>query len=92
MPTFISHREWSDQVCEQHDAEKPFAPENGEALKFKAGDAVVVTNDNGVEFSKTVTGLYKPSRKCSLYARGYRYLLDWDCHWMPVKESSLRAR
>lgn len=85
-----SHWEWQERMIKQHDAEKPFAPENGTPLAFKAGDPVIYTNDQGVEFHLNVTGLYQPNPIDSLYATGYRYMLDWDCHWMPVRESNLR--
>lgn len=84
-----SHQDWQAEVIRQHNAERPFAPENGQALQFNVGDAVVYSNDNGVSFNHKVTGLYKPNPIDSLYATGCRYLLDWDCHWMPVRESSL---
>lgn len=85
-----SHWEWSERVIAQHDAEKPFAPENGEPLKFKAGDNVIFTNDAGIEFELQVTGLFEPEEPCPLYACGYRYLLDWSCPWFPVEERKLR--
>lgn len=85
-----SHHEWAEEVIAQHDELKPFAPENGESLKFNIGAPVIYTNDYGVSFPLRVTGHYKPETPCSLYARGYRYLLDKDSHWMPVKEDSLQ--
>ncbi|PTT78673.1 hypothetical protein DBR42_22895 [Pelomonas sp. HMWF004] len=85
-----SHWEWAEQVIAKHDAEKPFAPENGTPLAFKPGDPVIYTNDAGVSFPLKVTGYYQPEQPCSLYATGRRYLLDWDCHWMPAAEASLR--
>lgn len=86
-----SHWEWEGRVSIQHDKEKPFAPENGEALLFKVGDQVIYTNSEGVEFDLCVTGLYERSGPFdAMYAIGCRYLLSWDCHWFPVRESSLR--
>ena len=85
-----SHWKWAEVVCAEHAANKPFAPENGEPLKFQIGDPVIFTNDYGVTFPQRVTGLYPPDSKCSLYATGYRYLLDTASYWMPVKESSLQ--
>lgn len=85
-----SHQEWQEEVIKEHDEKKPFAPENGTPLKFKAGDPVIYTNSNGATFSRTVTGLYKPEQPCSLYARGYRYLIDGSAPWMPVHEHSLK--
>ena len=40
-----SHWEWMEEVIRKHDAEHPFAPENGQPLKFKPGDKVIYTND-----------------------------------------------
>jgi hypothetical protein len=85
-----SHHEWVSDVVEQHDAEKPFAPENGRPLAFKPGDAVIYTNDQGATFARTVAGYYRPEQPCSLYARGYRYLLNGSSPWMPVREASLQ--
>lgn len=85
-----SHHDWEDATIQRHDLEKPFAPENGTPLAFKAGDSVIYTNDQGVSFNRTVTGLFQPQQTDSLYATGYRYMLDKDAYWMPVKESSLR--
>ena len=85
-----SHWEWEKETIIEHNENKPFAPENGEPLKFNIGDNVICTNDYGVEFSLKVTGYYKPEKIDSLYAVGYRYLLDWDCYWMPASEKSLR--
>lgn len=85
-----SHHDWAEKVIEQHDREKPFAPENGQPLKFKIGEAVIYTNDYGVSFGPhRVTGLHQPTEPSSLYASGYRYYLDKVSCWMPVKESSL---
>ena len=65
-----------------------------ESLLFKAGDPVIYRNDYGVEFHRRVTGFFRPADGCDLdarlYERGYRYLLDKDSHWMPVKEENLR--
>ncbi len=85
-----SHWEWAKQVIARHDATPPFAPENGQALRYSIGDRVIYTNDYGVEFHQTVTGFYSPEGPCSLYARGHRYLLDKQSWWMPVSELSLR--
>lgn len=86
-----SHWEYQEKVVAQHDAEKPFAPENGEPLKFAVGDVVAFTNEYGVMFRGIrVTGLYKPDPINSLYATGRRYLLDWSSPWFPAKESSLQ--
>lgn len=86
-----SHWDWIDAETARHDKEKPFAPENGEALLFGIGDHVIYTNDNGVEFEMQVTGFYqRPEGPCGLYARGSRYLVNSSSPWFPVKESSLR--
>ncbi|MBO0501830.1 hypothetical protein KXR69_26435 [Ralstonia holmesii] len=86
-----SHWEWAEQVTAQHDAEKPFAPENGQPLRFKVGDPVIYTNPAGLEFALRVTGFYeRPASPDGMYAKGARYLLDWECPWFPVVESCLR--
>jgi hypothetical protein len=85
-----SHWEWADEVIAEHAAKRPYAPENGDLLKFKAGDAVIFTNDYGVEFHTRVTGLWTPKEPCTFYARGYRYTLDKESYWFPAKETSLR--
>lgn len=85
-----SHWDWSNDVITVHNKEKPYAPENGQPLKFKPGDKVIYTNPEGIEFVLHVTGYYRPAVIDSLYATGSRYFLDWDCHWFPVKEENLR--
>lgn len=83
--------DYENRVVAQHNLEKPFAPENGEPLKFSVGDIVAFTNEYGVMFrGLRVTGFYKPEKPCSLYATGMRYLLDWSSPWFPAKESSLQ--
>lgn len=86
-----SHHEWVEEVMAEHDAHKPFAPENGQPLRFAIGDRVIYTNPAGIEFRRRITGFFhRPASPSGLYARGARYLVDSDCHWMPVAESSLR--
>ncbi|MDR2112887.1 MAG: hypothetical protein LBQ62_07295 [Candidatus Accumulibacter sp.] len=85
-----SHHEWVAEVVARHDAEKPFAPENGQPLRFKAGDCVIYTNPYGVEFRFRITGFYRPEQPCALYARGARYLVNSSSPWYPVSESRLR--
>lgn len=86
-----SHWEWAEEVWRKHEAEKPYAPENGQPLKFKPGDLVQYTNPVGVVFQFRVTRLYTPRTEFdSLYARGARYYLDWECPWYPVAEASLQ--
>lgn len=86
-----SHWEYVQRTVAQHDAEKPYAPENGEPLKFGIGDVVAFTNEYGVMFrGLRVTGFYKPEEPCALYATGMRYMLDWSSPWFPAKESSLQ--
>lgn len=85
-----SHHEWAERVIAQHDRSKPFAPENGTPLKFKAGDPVIFTNDYGVQFRQRITGLYLPTEPCSLYANGRRYLVNSSSPWFPVKEAQLQ--
>ncbi len=88
---FVSHHQLCEEAIAQHDLEKPFSPENGTPLKYAIGDTVIFTNDYGCEFTRRVTGYYKPSTTTSLYAVGYRYLLDTSSPWMPVKEADLRT-
>ena len=70
--------------------EEPCAAEA--APKFAVGDAVTYKNEYGVRFAKTVTGHFRRSGDGVLYAMGYRYLLDSDSWWMPVREEDLSAR
>ena len=73
---------------------KAVAPAATNELSFKAGDPVIYRNDYDVEFHRRVTGFFQPANGCDLDARlyesGYRYMLDTDCYWMPVKEENLR--
>lgn len=85
-----SHHDWTIEISAQHDALKPFAPENGQPLRFAIGEAVIYTNDAGLQFRLRVAGFYRPAGLSGLYARGARYLLDSSSPWMPVSESSLR--
>jgi hypothetical protein len=84
-----SHYAWQERVVAEHDATRPFAPENGTPLKFKAGDPVIFTNYYGISFRLRVTGFYQPEAPCSLYATGRRYLLNSSSPWYPVRESEL---
>lgn len=84
-----SHQDWENEMIENHNLQKPFAPENGNELLFNIGDDVVYTNPAGVKFNFKITGLYQPNHIDSHYALGRRYLLDWDCPWFPVEERSL---
>jgi hypothetical protein len=86
-----SHWAWAERVTAEHDQNKPFAPENGQPLRFAIGDHVIFTNDYGVEFEMQITGFFeRPEAPCGLYARGSRYLVNSSSPWFPVKESSLR--
>jgi len=85
-----SHHDYIIEITAQHDALKPFAPENGQPLRFKIGDAVIYTNQFGVQFRRRVTGFYQPSGLCGHYARGARYLLNSTSPWVRVAQSSLR--
>jgi hypothetical protein len=85
-----SLQDWQEEVIERHDRVRPYAPENGQSLKYDIGDAVLFTNDYGAVFAQRIVGFYRPSPITSLYATGARYYLDTDCHWMPVAESSLK--
>ncbi|GAO24345.1 hypothetical protein ALISP_4165 [Alicycliphilus sp. B1] len=86
-----SHHDYIIEITAEHDALKSFAPENGQALRFAIGDAVIFTNEFGVQFRLRVTGFYRPAGLSGLYARGARYLLDSSSPWMPVSEASLRT-
>ncbi|MGE4341307.1 MAG: hypothetical protein AB7E55_35970 [Pigmentiphaga sp.] len=85
-----SHHDYIIEITAQHDALKPFAPENGQPLRFSIGDAVVYTNEYGVQFRSRITGFYRPTEPSGLYARGMRYYLDSSAPWMPVAQSSPR--
>jgi hypothetical protein len=56
-----SHHDYIIEITAQHDALKPFAPENGQPLRFKIGDAVIYTNEFGAQFRRRVTGFYQPT-------------------------------
>ena len=73
-----SHHDYILEITAQHDALKPFAPENGQLLRFKVGDAVICTNEFGAQFRRRVTGFYRPAVPSGLYARGRRYLPELD--------------
>ena len=85
-----SHQDWIIEITAEHDARKPFAPENGQPLRFQVGDAVIYTNEFGVHFRRRVTRFYRPTGLSGMYARGARYLLNSSSPWMPVSECSLR--
>jgi hypothetical protein len=42
-------------------------------LRFGIGDAVIYTNDAGLQFRRRVIGFYRPAEPSGLYARGARY-------------------
>lgn len=71
-----SHHDYTLEITAQHDALKPFAPENGRPLRFAIGDAVIFTNEFGAQFRLRITAIYRPTGLSGLYARGARYLLD----------------
>lgn len=57
---------------------------------FKVGDAVIFTNDYGVEFDLRVVGFAsEPHTDCDDPRFVY---LDSSCWWFSVKASSLRKR
>ncbi len=62
----------------------------GRPCSFKRGDAVIYTNEYGVQFRSCINGFYRPTEPSGLYARGMRYYLDSSAPWMPVAQSSLR--
>ncbi|SAI72822.1 Uncharacterised protein [Bordetella ansorpii] len=86
-----SHHDWIIEITAQHDALKPFAPENSQPLRFNIGDAVIYTNEAGLQFRRRVTGFYQPAGPSGLYALGARYLLNSSSPLMPVSESCLRS-
>ncbi|UOB04352.1 hypothetical protein [[Acidovorax] ebreus] len=56
-----SHHDYILEITAEHDAFKPFPPENGQPLRFALGDAVIYTNGFGAQFRCRVTGFYRPS-------------------------------
>lgn len=87
-----SHWKWAEGVIKEHWENLPYAPENGEPLKFQPGDRVIYTNLYGVEFTFTVTSLrsLENLEEDLYYALGQRYNLDWDSPWISVREDCLR--
>ena len=87
----IDHHEAMKELIALHDATTPFAPENGEPLKFNIGDKVTYVNDFGCIFEGyTIIGIMNRDDYESLNCSGRRYYIDSDSPWMPVKESNLR--
>ncbi len=84
-----SHHDWIEEMKIKHDAEKPFAPENGSPLRFKVGDDVVFTNDYGASFQRKITGFVDKTTEPGTYALGGRYYIDSDSPWMSVTEAQL---
>ena len=85
-----SHHDYIIEITAQHDALKPFAPENGQFFFNDTAAAEIYTNEFGAQFRRRVTGFYQPTEPSGLYARGRRYYLNSTSPWMPVAESSLR--
>lgn len=85
-----SHWDWAEGVIADHAKEKPFAPENGNELKYKVGDLVWYTNDAGIRWQTSVTKVLTPADGDDLgYALGHRYMLDLKPLHLSYKESSL---
>ena len=42
-----SHHDYIIEITAQHNALKPFAPENGQPLRYAAAAAVIYTNEFG---------------------------------------------
>lgn len=88
-----SHLEYATKMMEQHDKNCCFAPENGQSLIFTVGEIVIYTNDYNIQFYTTIIDLYKrPSKPCTLYAAGARYLIGGGRNtawWFPHKEKEL---
>lgn len=57
------------------------------ACSFKPGDNVIFTNDNGVQFRRTVVG-FTPKVAVEGW-QGFIYV-DSDSWWFPLKPASLR--
>lgn len=84
-----NHHDWIDEVKATHERDKPFAPENGRALKFAQGDKVIYTNDAGATFERVVTGLCDSQHM--RYIFGARYHLDSAGAWIGYTETELTA-
>jgi hypothetical protein len=56
-----SHHDYIIEITAEHDALKPFAPENGQPLRFAIGGAVIYTNEAGLQFRLSITGFYRPA-------------------------------
>lgn len=90
--TAIDHMTITRQQVARHDMERPFAPENGQPLRFGIGDAVAIrelmeADGEGITVYQ-VTGYYV-RKESALYANGKRYLLNVDAHWFPYSEAEL---
>ena len=85
-----SHHDYIIEITAEHDALKPFAPENGHFFFNDTATTEIYTNEAGLQFRLSITGFYRPAGPSGLYARGARYLLNSSSPWMPVSESSLR--
>jgi hypothetical protein len=83
QPSRLHHR-----ITAQHDALKPFAPENGQPLRFKIGDAVIYTNETA--HSSGAASPVLPAHRAGLYARGARYSAGLVIAVDAGLESSLR--
>ena len=84
-----SHHDYIIEITAQHDALKPFAPENGQPLRFKIGDAVIYTNEYGAQFRRRVTGSTSPPGCRSVRARcaipaGLVIAVDAGCGIQPA--------
>ncbi len=85
-----SHFEWIDEQIAKFDAEKPFAPENGEPLKFNVGDSVTFTNSYGATFNTEIVKIFEREPGSYEYAKGCRYFIPGNPR--PVEESTLTPR
>ena len=54
-----SHHDYIIEITAEHDALKPFAPENGQPLRFAIGGAVIYTNEAGLQFRLSINGFYR---------------------------------
>jgi len=84
--TGVDHQTLTMRELASHDLARPFAPENGQPLKFKIGDLVAVRISDEISVVRVI-GYYQA--RDGLYARGKRYLLDVETHWVPYSEDQL---
>ena len=91
---FISYHTAMEELIEEAERTRPYAPENGKPLRFKVGDAVQYYSDGGtlvLPMVYRISALMTKAENPGWYAMGYRYWLDSaKPTWMPVAELNLR--